>query len=79
MEQAFRSAIQGEPGSRAWERAKILFDLIHSNFQLRSAADLGEAHKGLERATKALNVATWWLAGITVLLGVVELLGFFHK
>ena len=79
MEQAFRFAIQGEPGSRAWERAKILFDLIHSNFQLRSATDLGEAHKGLERATKALNVATWWLAGITVLLGVVELLGFLHK
>ncbi|HTG32935.1 MAG TPA: hypothetical protein VLB76_08375 [Thermoanaerobaculia bacterium] len=34
MEEAFRVAVMGEPGSRAWERAKILFDLIYSNFQL---------------------------------------------
>lgn len=78
MEEAFRVAIMGTPGSLAWERAKILFDLLHSNFQLRSATDLGEAHKGLERATKALGVATWWLAVVTVFLGAVELLGFFR-
>jgi hypothetical protein len=78
MDEAFRVAIMGEPGTRAWERSKILFELIHSNFQLRSATDLGEAHKGLERATKALGMATWWLAVVTVFLGAVELLGFFH-
>jgi hypothetical protein len=67
-----------EPGSRAWQRSKILFDLIHSNFQLRSATELGEAHHSLEHATTALKVATWWLAGVTVLLGLVELLGPFR-
>ena len=79
MDEAFRSAIKGTPGSIAWERSKILFDLIHSHFQLRSAAELGEAHNGLERATKILMLATWWLAGVTVFLGAVELLGFFHR
>jgi len=79
MDEAFRAAIKGEPGSRAWERAKVLFDLLHSHFQLRSAAELGEAHDGLARATKTLKVATWWLAGVTVFLGFVELLGFFHN
>lgn len=78
LDEAFRNAVKGEPGSRGWERAKILFDLLHSNFQLRSATELGEAHHSLERATTALKVATWWLAGVTVLLGVVELLGFFR-
>lgn len=78
LDEAFHSAIKGEPGSRAWERAKILFDLIHSNFQLRSATELGEAHHSLERATTALKVATWWLAGVTVLLGVVELSSLFR-
>lgn len=75
MEEAFCSAIKGEPGSRAAERGKILFDLISAHFQHRSAIELGEAHNGLERATKALKWATWWLAGVTVLLGLVELLG----
>ena len=79
MEQKFHSAIKGTPGSREWERDKILFDLIHSHFQLLNAAELAEAHNGLERATKALQSATWWLAGITVFLGLVELLGFFHN
>jgi len=78
MEEAFRSAIKGEPGSRPTERGKILFDLISMHFQHRSAIELGEAHNGLERATKALKVATWWLAAVTVLLGLVELLGLFH-
>jgi hypothetical protein len=32
MDEAFRVAIMGEPGSRAWERAKLLFDLLHSHF-----------------------------------------------
>ena len=79
MDEAFRAAIMGEPGSRAWERAKILFDLLHSHFQLRSAAELGEAHDGLAGATRTLKVATWWLAGVTVFLGIVELLGFVHN
>lgn len=79
MDEAFRVAIKGEPDSRAWERAKLLFDLLHSHFQLRSAAELGEAHDGLARATKTLKVATWWLAGVTVFLGIVELLGFVHN
>jgi hypothetical protein len=79
MDEAFRVAIMGEPGSRAWERAKLLFDLLHSHFQLRSAADLGEAHDGLALATRTLKVATWWLAGVTVFLGIVELLGFVHN
>ena len=79
MEEAFRNAIMGEPGSRAWERGRILFDLIHSQFQLRSATELEEAHNGLARATKTLKVATWWLAGVTVFLGLVELLGFVHN
>jgi len=79
MDEAFRVAIMGEPGSRAWERAKLLFDLLHSHFQLRSAAELGEAHDGLALATGTLKVATWWLAGVTVFLGIVELLGFVHN
>lgn len=78
MKEAFSDAISGEPGSRGAERSRMLFELLNSHFQHRSAIELGEAHKGLERATKALNVATWWLAGVTVLLGLVELLGLFH-
>ena len=78
MEEAFSDAIKGEPGSRATERSKMLFELLNSHFQRRSAIELGEAHNGLERATKALSMATWWLAGVTVLLGLVELLGLFH-
>ncbi len=78
MEEAFHSAIKGDPESRAAERGRILFDLLNSHFQHLSAMQLGEAHKGLERATTALKVATWWLAGVTVLLGLVEILGFFR-
>jgi hypothetical protein len=78
MEEAFSSAIKGEPGTRPAERGKMLFDFLNSHFQHRSAIEIGEAHNGLERATTALKVATWWLAGVTVLLGLVELLGLFH-
>jgi hypothetical protein len=78
MEQAFNSAIKGEPGSRPTERGKMLFDLLNSHFQHRSAIELGEAHTGLERATKALSLATYLLAGVTVVLGLVELLGLFR-
>jgi hypothetical protein len=78
MEEAFSSAIKGEPGTRPAERGKMLFDLLNSHFQHRIAIEIGQAHNGLERATKALNVATWWLAGVTVLLGLVELLGIFR-
>jgi hypothetical protein len=79
MEEAFHSAIKGEPGSRPLERGKMLFYLLSGHFQHRSVIQIGEAHNGLERATTALKLATWWLAAVTVLLGLVEILGFTHN
>jgi hypothetical protein len=79
MKEAFHYAVKGDPGSKAAERGEITFDLLNSHFQYQSAIQLGEAHKGLERATTALKVATWWLALVTVFLGLVEVLGFFRR
>ena len=63
LDEAFRNGVKGEPGSRAWERAKILFDLLHSNFQLRSATELGEAHHSLERGGWRVSLCfSGWLS-----------------
>jgi hypothetical protein len=40
--------------------------------------ELAAAHVGLKRATDTLKVATWWLAIITFILGLVEILKIFR-
>ncbi len=49
-----------------------IFNQLNAHYQIAVARELSKAHEGLRSATRALKVATWWLAGITVLLGVIE-------
>lgn len=50
-----------------------VFNQLHAHHQLHIAKELGEAHHALKEATNALKIATWWLAGVTIALGLVEL------
>jgi hypothetical protein len=65
--------------SGTFDHGMMIFNQLNAHFQTSVAREIAKAHAGLSSATTALKVATWWLAGITVLLGVVELLKlFFH-
>ena len=57
----------------AFDHGMRVFNQLYAHYQLHVSMELGAAHRGLERATNALKVATWWLGGITFLLGGVEL------
>lgn len=62
----------------AFDHGVRLFNQLYAHYQIRVAKQLGAAHQGLERATHALKVATWWLAAVTVALGIVELAKLFR-
>lgn len=51
-------------------RASI--DHLLSQETVETSKRLHDAHASLERATRALKAATWWLAGATVALGCLE-------
>lgn len=59
-------------GAGAFDHGMRLFNQFKAHFDLRVSKELAAAHVGLTSATRALKVATWWLAAITVALGIVE-------
>ena|SRR5882762_3195607 len=59
-------------GAGAFDHGMRLFNQFKAHFDLRMSKELALAHAGLTSATRALKVATWWLAGITIALGIVE-------
>ena len=62
----------------AFDHGMRVFNQLHAHFQMRIAIQLAETHQGLERATRALKVATWWLGAVTVGLGLLELWKMVH-
>ncbi|MBZ5558700.1 MAG: hypothetical protein LAO77_15620 [Acidobacteriia bacterium] len=73
MDDAGEYAGQGQgAGAPAFDNGTRLFSQLNAHFQVRMVSELAEAHVGLKTATNTLKIATWWLAGITVLLGGVE-------
>lgn len=74
MDDAASFAARGQgAGAPAFDHGVRVFNQLNAHYQARIARELGEAHHGLTSATNALKAATWWLAGVTVLLGVVEI------
>ncbi len=59
-------------GAPAFDHGMRLFNQFKAHFDLRISRELAAAHIGLTSATRALKVATWWLAAITIALGIVE-------
>jgi hypothetical protein len=72
MDEALEHAGRGVPGSFAWEHGVRLFNQFKARFDLLISKETAAAHAGLTSATQALKIATWFLAAITVLLGLVE-------
>ena len=73
MDEAATHAARGRgPGAPTYDRGVLLFNQLHAHFQTRIVHRLGEEHAGLTSATKALKVATWWLAIVTFILGAFE-------
>lgn len=66
MDEASSFAGRGQGvGAPAYDHGVRVFSQLNAHYQARIARDLGKAHK-------ALKIATWWLAAVTVALGVVE-------
>ena len=59
-------------GAPAFDHGRRIFDQLKAHYELYVSRDLASAHLGLTVATNRLKIATWWLAAITILLGVVE-------
>jgi hypothetical protein len=72
MDEALQYAGTGGAGSNAFEHGVRLFNQFRAHFEVVTARETAAAHAGLTSATRALKIATWWLAAITVLLGAVE-------
>jgi hypothetical protein len=73
MDDAASLAAGGQAaGAPLFDHGIRIFNQLNAHYQAQIARDLGDAHHGLKNATTALKVATWWLAGVTVLLGFVE-------
>ena len=72
MGESLDYAGQGVVGSAAHEHGSRLFDRFKAHFDLLNAQETAKVHHGLTSATRGLNIATWFLAAITILLGVVE-------
>lgn len=67
----YAGAAQG-PGAPAFGHGMRLFNQFKAHFDLHISQEMSAAHARLASATRALKIATWWLAAITVLLGAVE-------
>jgi hypothetical protein len=63
----------------AFDHGTRVFNQLYTHYQFRIAIQLGEAHRGLERATRGLRRATWWLGLVTVGIGAVELWKMFQS
>ncbi len=72
MEESLSYAGQGVVGSIAYEHGRHLYERFKARFDLLIAQETAAAHMGLTSATRALKVATWVLAAVTVALGLVE-------
>jgi len=59
-------------GAPAFDHGMRVFAQLKAHYDMRISKELAKAHGGLTSATRALKVATWWLAAVTVALGVVE-------
>ena len=59
--------------SPTFDHCMRIFNQLNAYYQLAVSQELAKAHEGLCSATRALKVATWFLAGVTVLLGGVEI------
>lgn len=75
MDEASKYAQDGQGvTSPTFDHAMRIFNQLNAHYQLSVSKELAEAHKGLRDATTGLKVATWWLAAITILLGMIEAL-----
>jgi hypothetical protein len=72
MDEALVHAGHGVAGSNAFEHGVRLFNQFKAHFDMVISRETAAAHAGLTSATRGLKIATWWLAAITVALGVVE-------
>ena len=59
-------------GAPAFDHGRMLFERITLSLQRALNHELAQAHTDLRQATNALKIATWWLAVVTVALGIVE-------
>ena len=74
MDEALQHAGNAQgAGAPAFDHGVRLFNQFKSHYDLIIARETEKAHQGLTSATRGLKVATWWLAGITILLGVIEI------
>lgn len=74
MDDAAENARAGQGvTSPRFDHAMRVFNQLNAHYQIAVAQELSKAHEGLHSATLGLKIATWWLAGITVLLGAVEI------
>ncbi len=67
----YAAAAQGATAPQ-FDHGIRVFNQLYAHYQLHMARELGDAHHALKSATNALRLATWWLAGITIALGLVE-------
>ena len=73
MDDALNYAEKGTAsGAPAFDHGRRIFDQLKAHYDLHVSRELASAHLGLTVATNRLKLATWWLAAITVLLGLVE-------
>lgn len=73
LDEALDCASAGQAaGAPAFDHGRMLFDLISASVQRELNRELSHAHTGLRDATTALKIGTWWLAAITIILGLVE-------
>jgi hypothetical protein len=73
MDEALEHAAGAQgPGAPAFGHGMRLFNQFKAHFDLLISKELAAAHVGLTSATRALKIATWWLAAITIALGIVE-------
>ena len=74
MDDASAFASSGDAATApSFDHGMRLFNQIKAHYDLRVAQELVAAHHGLKGATSALRLATWLLAGVTILLFVMEL------
>ena len=79
MEDAVRHACAAQgAGAPSFDHGSLIFNQLKAHYDLQVARELAAAHVGLKRATDTLKVATWWLAIITFILGLVEILKIFR-
>ena len=80
MDYAAKGADRGMgAGSGYYDNGMLIFNLLNAHYQVLVARKLVKAHEDLKCATNRLNVATWGLAAVTVLLIILELFKVFMK